>query len=129
MLKTSELTGAQLDYYVARAEGVPAEDLFFHRAPYTGEVVCASRHVRAGVFVQPREHVLRYSTDWAQGGLLIEKHGMTVRPPETFVPWEAHVWRDSYWYAGAGATPLQAICRTVVRAAFGDEVEEVPVCE
>ena len=58
---------------------MPAEQLFFHSAPYSAEVVCGYRPEPPRTFPKPRERVLRYSSDWAQGGPLIEKHRTTIR--------------------------------------------------
>lgn len=120
-MRVSDLTGPLLDYWTARAEGVFADQLEI-RASGTLCVRNTPGTIWDGTVITP----LDYSTNWALAGPLVEKHGMTVRPPEAFVPWEAHAWRDSYWYEGAGDTPLIAICRAVVRAAFGDEVEDLP---
>lgn len=127
MLKTSELTGAQLDYYVARAEGIPAEQLAIRRVPRTDWVhVVLEERDKIGATTGAR--VLNYSTDWAQGGPLIQKHSLDLINAfdgSWFVTSLRHKVED----AQHGDTPLQAICRAVVRAAFGDDVEEVPVCE
>ena len=38
------------------------------------------------------------------------------------------IWYCDVYGTVTGPTPQVAICRAVVRAAFGDEVEEVAVC-
>jgi hypothetical protein len=108
-MKTAELTGALLDYWVARAEGVSAE-IFYGQC-----VTPASQH-----HDEYQYKMYRPSFDWAQGGPLIEKYKMSITDAK------------GTWFVGAsgvfltrGSTPLVAICRAVVRAAFGDEVEEV----
>lgn len=115
-MKTAELTGALLNYWVARAEGVPAEQLLFYETPYTKEKVCA--HWAPGA----KGVSLHYSTDWAQGGPLIQKWHLDLQECNGPV-WE--VYRYAARTFTQGDTPLQAICRAVVRAAFGDEVGEV----
>lgn len=128
-MKTSELTGAQLDYWTARAEGIPAENLRIQPIQRSANTHCV-RTVRM-VMLGPAQsdardvpaEVLRYSTDWAQGGPLIEEYGLAIEPCPP--AWWANE-PDSP--AVMGDTPLIAICRAVVRAAFGDEVEEVAVC-
>lgn len=143
MMRVSELTGAHLDYWVARAEGVPAEQLTIRGIQRTADyhVVCEPRTF-AEKIIGPR--ALRYSTDWAQGGPLIEKYELTlmrwkyapIRALEEKDFWAVELpcashYIDTYrdeWADEGSATPLQAICRAVVRAAFGDEVEEVAVC-
>lgn len=109
MIKVSELTGALLDYWVARAEGLEMEMLCGHCC------TPVSRH-----HDEIQYEMYRPSTDWGQGGPLIDKYGLTVEP---YPPaWWANEPDES---AVMGEDPLQAICRAVVRAAFGDEVEEV----
>lgn len=62
-IKTSDLTGAALDWAVAKAEGVPAELLTYFKN--TGALV-VTRAIG-------RSERLDYSTDWAQGGPIIER--------------------------------------------------------
>lgn len=114
-METSKLTGALLDYWVARAEGVPATEI-------TMQSGRAERVIELGV-LSPAVAVLSlaYSTDWAQGGPLIEKHHLKMRGCRT--GW--FVSGSSLAVYGEGAALLEAICRAVVRAKFGDEVAEV----
>lgn len=113
-MKTVELTGALLDYWVARAEG--SQDAMIVQWPM--EQICLTSH--NALAATP----FRPSTQWAHGGPLIEKYHLNVSecdPPA----WRA--WSNDL-DAEYGDTPLQAICRAVVRAAFGDEVGEVAGC-
>lgn len=116
MIKVSELTGALLDYWMARAEG--STDAMIVRWP--SEQVClTSHHALAAMPFRP-------SVQWEHGGPLIEKYGLVVEPsnyPDDGI-YYAQVFRGDE-NGSYGDTPLQAICRAVVRAAFGDEVEEV----
>ncbi|WUR15696.1 phage protein NinX family protein [[Empedobacter] haloabium] len=143
-MKVSELTGAQLDYWVARAEGMPAENLQIRGIQRSTEAHCV-RTVRT-VMLGPDQsdardvpvEALRYSTDWAQGGPLQQKHGLSVvrwssyGTPEVWVAFangDSH-YIDTYqddFLGEESATPLQAICRAVARAAFGDDVDEAPI--
>jgi hypothetical protein len=110
MINTAELTGALLDYWVARAEGsTDAMVTEWSRGP-----ICLSSH---NAF---EDVPFRPSTHWNDGGPLIEKYSITV--DSTFAIWAA----DIGDVTASGDTPLQAICRAVVRAKFGDEVEDVP---
>ena len=119
-ITTSTLTGAQLDYHTARAQGVPAERLEIRRVQRSLDTHCIKRTA----MISPIE-VVAYSTDWQLAGALIEQHHI-------YVEYDA----DGYWcaatgpsnYRAEGLTPQVAICRAVVRAAFGEEVEEVAVC-
>lgn len=114
---TANLTGAQLDWHTARAEGVPAADLEL-RAHGT---LCV-RNIRGTPGKIAAVQVLDYSTNWALTGPLVENYSM-------YVEWD----EDGYWTARTkdggysnGTTAMIAICRAVVRAAFGDEVEDLP---
>lgn len=91
-MKTSELTGAALDWAVAKAIGE----------------------------YKPMS-VPRYSTDWAQGGPIIEREGIDL---------EHYTLPEHGWMAGIinkaqehGTTPLIAAMRCYVASKLGDEVE------
>ena len=99
-MKTSELTGAALDWAVAKCEGVLMR---WER----------STHDEAPLEYSP-------STDWAQGGVIIEREKI-----EVFI-------RDEKWFAYSslskpedfyGETPLIAAMRCYVASELGDEVE------
>lgn len=116
-MRTADLTGAQLDYWTARAEGVPAAELEL-RANGT---LCVRNMPVVGMTL-PMVLVLDYSTNWALTGPLVENWSM-------YVEWD----EDGYWTARTkdggysnGSTAMIAVCRAVVRAAFGDEVEDLP---
>lgn len=114
-VKTSELIGAALDWAVAKCEGVTLE------------------------------HGLtddeRYSTEWAQGGPIIEREGISLRPirkeghalhdqclaaydqgnTDTMVRWVKRAdWPRHYH---SGPTTLVAAMRCFVASRLGDEVE------
>jgi hypothetical protein len=109
-IKTSELTGAALDWAVAKCEGV--DGLF--------EAYEVGRH--------------HFSTNWAQGGPIIERECITIsalyaqkNPPS---PEYAHGEWGAYIpcginseAAGQGPTPLIAAMRCYVASKLGDEVE------
>lgn len=120
MPKTSELTGALLDYWVARAEGCQDAEI-------VGGVCLYVHHEEPGDdgWWTPYEP----STDWAQCGPLIEKYKLIAEPSNYLMhgAWYAQAWQqdDTGMY---GATTQEAICRAVVRAAFGDDVPEVAPC-
>ena len=95
--KTSELTGAALDWAVAKCLG--------------------TEHLFAGHEVGR----LHYSTDWAQGGPIIERELITVQPVVHPTGWMARTQKcDSVW---EGPTPLIAAMRCYVASKLGDEVE------
>lgn len=119
-MKTAELTGALLDYWTARAEGVPAEQLEIREVPRTDWKIC----VRVGYPMPGRDMAMPFSTSWALAGPLVEKHGICLSVClGDGEGWAAWLDSPSTQY---GDTALIAICRAVVRAAFGDEVEDLP---
>ena len=109
-MKTSELTGHALDWAVAKCEGAGT--------PYIGK---DGKHHLA---------TANYSTDWAQGGPIIERekigiqrciraceyHGWLALKDYSF---EASVPEETTW----GDTPLIAAMRCYVASKLGDEVE------
>ena len=104
-MKTSELTGASLDWAVAKCEG--------HDAHHYGGIVRTTMRVVFG----PECH---YSTDWAQGGPIIEREGISLEC------------RNGDWiasYAGFPSfrhfsyQPLVAAMRCYVASKMGDEIE------
>jgi hypothetical protein len=115
-MKTSELTGAALDWAVARCEGI--------------EIVSV-KHGRA-TFIDPaddgalNEIPINYSTDWAQGGPIIEyeKIGITPTSRAPSFAWAAHgIPDEGVEYYAYGPTPLIAAMRVYVASKLGDEVE------
>ena len=116
-MKTDELTGAALDWAVAKCEGVLMR---WER----------STHDEAPLEYSP-------STDWAQGGAIIEREKLGVW-------WATHYVDDdgveygNHWYAepgctddnadkpyrvATGNTPLIAAMRCYVASKLGDEIE------
>lgn len=127
-MKTTNLTRALLDFWTARAEGVPADQLGI-RATGT---LCVRALPRIEGHQIARMEVLDYSTNWALSGPLVEKHCLDLSCVVDPTRWQADmlVSADGLqgWYTVTedGDTPLIAICRAVVRAAFGDEVGDLP---
>ena len=102
-IKTSELNGAALDWAVAKCEGL---DQYFD-----SEEKCAFDD--EGCAYEP-------STNWAQGGPIIEREMITVGPAkhEGFMAW-AWPKKDGFW----GDSPLIAAMRCYVASKLGEEVE------
>jgi hypothetical protein len=103
-MKTSELTGAALDWAVAKCEGITtAEFLALHKLPKS-------------------EFLWKYecSTDWSQGGPIIERERITIQPVVRPDGWMARTQRqDSVW---EGPTPLIAAMRCYVASKLGDDI-------
>lgn len=131
-MKTSELTGTQLDYWVAMAEGLDVAEvggkLVLWRNSTCGKPGCAVLH-KQGVAIPA------YSADWAQCGPLVEKYSVELRvslygESEKAIEWLAKTQilepDGDYWQSiyGEAGSPLVAICRAVVRSVFGDEVQK-----
>lgn len=94
-MKTSELTGAALDWAVAKCEGVDVTHLY------------AWDYSRN-----------KFSTNWAQGGPIIERELLLLRPYG--LSWECSM-GGTNWLKGT--TPLIAAMRCYVASKLGDEVE------
>jgi hypothetical protein len=95
-MKTSELSGMQLDWAVAKAEGYPDEDILVD--------------------------YLNYSTDWRLGGSLIEREAINTE--WTGIPnaqWFASM--ESENLEAHGSTPLVAAMRCYVASRLGDEID------
>jgi hypothetical protein len=102
LVKTSKLTGAALDWAVAKCEGAPE---YLLDKPW-----------RASELL---EH---YSTDWSQGGPIIEREGIRI------VQVASTVWGAVYSSGDIGrehfaTTPLIAAMRCYVASKFGEAVE------
>lgn len=93
-MKTSKLTGAALDWAVAKAIG--------EYKPVA---------------------VLNYSTDWTHGGPIIEHEGIALRRwLET--GWEADLWNFKFCEGHTnGTTALIAAMRCYVASKLGDNVD------
>jgi len=105
-IKTSELTGMPLDFAVVYAE---ASGLDTKNVLSKGVLVMA---VKRGA--------VRRSTDWAQGGPLIERNLITIfrHDEEWFAHSQLSTPEDFH-----GDTPLIAAMRCYVASKLGDEVE------
>ena len=110
-IKTSELTGAALDWAATYAQhGEAAHYIFKHNPGFHS-----------------------YSTDWSQGGPIIEREGMHILcwSPGSKNPWIAattkpasRMTEDNYYPdGGTGPTPLVAAMRCHVGQKLGDIVE------
>lgn len=112
-MKTSELTGALLDYWVARAEGWT-----FKSSGIGDKLIYATGE-------RPTEwlwlDMFRPSSSWSQGGPIIEREKISLDPvaeqAAIRIPNTAK-WRVAY------GPPLVAAMRVYVASKFGDEVED-----
>ena len=104
-MKTSELTGAALDWAVAKCEGGVGENQLI------------------GAWYAP-------STNWAQGGPIIERecigvlaYGHCSVAPKNPEYWEASLNLTDESVTQYGPTPLIAAMRCYVASKLGDEVD------
>ena len=115
-MKTSELIGPALDWAVAKCEGISV-------ATYGG-VVRLNEDDGKSVFGPE----LKFSTDWSQGGPIIEREGIEIRKGNPLYFPQGNERGDYYeplWLAGKqhGTTALIAAMRCYVALKLGDEVD------
>ena len=104
-MKTSELTGAALDWAVAKCEGF---DYFNHQN--------LAR-------ITTSAHSWNPSSNWAQGGPIIEREEISVNWANG--QWQAHTVneQDEYEQIEYGPTPLIAAMRCYVASKLGNTVD------
>jgi hypothetical protein len=118
-IKTSELTGAALDWAVAKVEGYFSTN---GQVPEYWESPDGVTH-----FLKMRNawhpvHWTQASTDWAEMGPIIEREMISVSPA-LHEGWEASPWPIDPNTLSWGDTPLIAAARCYVASKLGDEVE------
>lgn len=114
-VKTSELIGAALNWVVAQAEGAtPGVDLVFCLPNEPQHVV------RAFKLGDGTSKSYNPSTDWAQGGPIIDREGIGHYKANSSKVW-AHPYGGEY--NAEGPTALIAAMRCYVISKLGDEVE------
>lgn len=126
-MKVSELTGALLDYYVAQAEG---KNFVFISVKWDA---CVDSSILADdEDLYDKKAVFSPSTNWAQGGPIIERERIKLLPTiPTAATWYASIWNgttlaDGVSHRAQADAPLVAAMRAYVASKFGDEVQEVP---
>ena len=112
--KTADLTGPALDWAVAKCEGDDEEVFRLFYNP--------SEPSDYDVHGYPEFH---YSTDWSQGGPLLERECLDVRVfAEHGSPDGGPYWiSERHPAVGHGPTPLVAAMRCYVTTKLGDEVD------
>ena len=125
-MKTSELTGAALDWAVAKCEG-------YDYAIVDGAVVTGETRFEANTSEDTYgcefDEVYEPSTDWSQGGPIIEREGISIAKDngeKEWAAWPPAFRRDDAEHFGYGLTPLIAAMRCYVASKLGDEVEILP---
>lgn len=106
-IKTIELVGKPLDWAVAKCKG----EKYQTETEYDG--------------IGIEYPSTRYSTNWAQGGQIIEKEGLLFRgvygEPETINSYFYHTGTEGC--NASGPTHLIAAMRCYVASKLGDEIE------
>jgi len=115
-MKTSELTGAALDWAVAKCEGAYTQSV-------DTDIDGTIRINYGGMYPE-------WSTDWAQGGPIIEQERLLIQPEigkeGMGNAWYAVSMKDTDSY---GPTPLIAAMRCYVASKLGDDVTLPPELE
>lgn len=121
-MKVSELSGALLDYWVARALGYSSVQDLERRSG-----LC----IVDGDGYQTKDW--SPSRDWTQGGPIIERERIMIVPagyngdPEhEWMAGDEECWTKFRQPRWRGPTPLVAAMRAFVSRKFGDEVEDLP---
>lgn len=111
-MKTSELIGAALDWAVAQCEG---------------EEVSV---IRGQLETRWTENGWKPSTDWAQGGQIIEREWITLEcwPNESDenMRWAGTIYDSRPLCEALGPTPLIAAMRCYVASVLGDKINIPP---
>jgi Protein of unknown function (DUF2591) len=124
-IKTSELTGPALDWAVAQAE-IHAWAVYDH-AVYNDKTLPS----RPSEYLRDNDYGAGFtpSTDWAQGGPIIEREGILIQDRLDLTTWACQLARMKElngvkrYFAMKGATPLIAAMRCYVASKLGDEIE------
>ena len=115
-IKTSNLTGPALDYAVASIEKMPKDAL---------SVVNGRPVVLRTYWGEATELRCEFSTNWAQGGQIIEREFISIVDTTMVL----HRWcatctpKEGFRQEKYGPTPLIAAMRCYVASRLGDEVD------
>ena len=106
-IKTSDLSGVQLDWAVAKCELLLGQD-YTLSIDHDGFV---NRVNFGGMYPE-------WSSDWAEGGPIIEREQIAL-----FLNGDDEWTAEDGWHRARGETPLVAAMRCYVANKLGDEVE------
>lgn len=111
-IKTSELTDAALDWAVWTAVGGAAA----YPKTANGAAFLKLWKGNSAKYVHP-------STDWAQGGPIIERERISIRAWTNVPVFHAYMPEEGAAWSSDGTSPLIAAMRCYVASKLGDEVE------
>ncbi|MGI4260946.1 phage protein NinX family protein, partial [Klebsiella pneumoniae] len=141
LIKTSELSGAALDWAVAKADGFDIKvnmNIPWRHTKPEGKPFIEYYEEEAWPGADSGYMPYRPSLAWAQGGPLIDKYQLTISSPKAPVHrnggplggWnESGLWTACTWERGVTGkrtvawdkdSPLIAACRAIVAAKLGD---------
>lgn len=112
-IKTSKLTGAALDWAVAKCEGA------------LGRIEIEQVNGVWAVAIPDLECYFEPSTDWSQGGPIIEREHLSVHPV-LHLNTDVNAWLAHKIFIGTGvegSTPLVAAMRCYVTSTLGNEID------
>ena len=111
-IKTSELTGAALDWAVAKASQPVYSDTALVAAVRGG-------YDGIGNFHEP----FNPSTNWSQGGPIIEREQISIRQWTNVPIVHAYMPQDDAPWSEDGSSPLIAAMRCFCASRLGDEID------
>ena len=117
-VKTAELTGPALDWGVAQVVYANLQRTYGEPVfnPKTKRIYQTQGLQQIGVNYSP-------STNWAQGGPIIESNEIDLKSVEEGVWQASNIFDDMEWYHFLGYSPLEAAMRCHVAHKLGEEVE------
>jgi hypothetical protein len=122
-IKTSELTGAALDWAVSIAEGFRPEQLYINKWSDSDASIYTRKFDDEG---SPDGYITgpdrMYSRKWEAGGPIIEREKIVMDEFDGL--WGAGVRKDgTLFFLSNGPTPLIAAMRCYVASKLGDKVD------
>lgn len=128
MIEVSTLTGPLLDYWAGKANG---ENVGLEQFLTMPPQPCAVWLMGANGRPDFTKGEYSPSTNWAQGGPIMEREGISVeivdKQPIRWMavkPHETSNFQEDYYY-GYGGTYLETAIRCFVASKFGPQVEEL----
>lgn len=121
--RVADLEGAELDYWVAKAEQMRSVHGYLDGDYCLIEAVAEIEGYGPGI--DPVALVWMPSADWIQGGPIIERERITVEWADAGRgAWHAYIRDDEDHPGFYGSTPLVAAMRAFVASEFGATVQE-----
>ena len=125
-IKTKDLTGAALDWAVAKCEGIPAEELYIQK---WGSRLPPSIYRRNrdedgnldGSYTTGPD--LQFSRKWEAGGPIIGRERISIRQWTNVPLVHAYMPQDDAPWLSDGTSPLIAAMRCYCSFKLGDEVD------